>query len=99
METMTKLALTLAAGLALGGLGLTAASAAPAVPAPGLVAGEPAAETVRHSRRYHHWKKHHRMYRRHMSRHHMRHGDPNARNPSRPGYQQQRGTTSGGPRY
>ena len=26
-------------------------------------------------------------------------GDPNARNPSRPGYQQQKGNTSGGPRY
>ena len=29
----------------------------------------------------------------------MRHGNPNARNPSRPGYQQQLGNTTGGPRY
>lgn len=43
-----------------------------------------------------------------MLRHRMRHGhrmrswrgsDPNARNPSRPGYQQQKGQTTGGPRY
>ncbi|WP_132250297.1 hypothetical protein [Methylobacterium segetis] len=95
---MTKLALTLAAGVMLGGLGLTAASAAPGMPASGLVAGEPATETVAHSR-YHHWKKHHRMYRRQVNRHRMRYGDPNARNPERPGYMQQRGTTSGGPRY
>jgi hypothetical protein len=32
-----------------------------------------------------------------MNTHH--HGDPNARNPERPGYQQQLGTTTGGPRY
>ncbi|AWN42156.1 hypothetical protein [Methylobacterium durans] len=95
---MTKLSLTLAAGMILGGLGLTAASAAPAVPAPGLLAAETAAEPIAH-RRMHHWRTHHRMYRRHVNRHRMRHGDPNARNPERPSYMQQRGTTSGGPRY
>ena len=32
-----------------------------------------------------------------MNTHH--HGNPNARNPERPGYQQQLGGTTGGPRY
>ncbi|GAA0272852.1 hypothetical protein GCM10008965_45690 [Methylorubrum aminovorans] len=41
---------------------------------------------------------HHRMPRGHRMRP-RRMGDPNARNPSRPGYQQQKGNTSGGPRY
>ena len=66
---------------------------------PGL-AGSDMVETVAMHRHY-------RMHRHHSARHHrrmrrmntMRHGDPNARNPSRPGYQQQLGNTTGGPRH
>ncbi|WP_336489856.1 hypothetical protein [Methylobacterium nigriterrae] len=95
---MTKLALTLAAGLTLGGLSLHAASAAPAMPAPGLVAGEAATTGVVY-RRHHRSLHHHRAWRRHHMRNSLRHGNPNARNPERPGYAQQKGNTSGGPRY
>ena len=95
---MTKLALTLAAGVMLGGLGLTAASAAPAMPSVGLVANEAGATEVVY-RRHHRSVKHHRAWRRHHTRNRMMHGDPNARNPERPGYAQQRGNTSGGARY
>jgi hypothetical protein len=95
---MTKLALTLAAGVMLGGFGLTAASAAPAMPAIGVVAKDAAAIEVVY-RRHHRSVHHHRAWRSHHTRNRMRYGDPNARNPAQPGYAQQRGNTSGGPRY
>ncbi|MCJ2049318.1 hypothetical protein [Methylobacterium sp. J-070] len=92
----------LTAGLFLGGLmgGTAAVQAAPAMPQTGL-ADRGMVETIA----MHH--RHHRMHRHHSTRHErrmrrmntMRHGDPNARNPSRPGYQQQLGNTTGGPRY
>lgn len=40
-----------------------------------------------------------RAHRTHHTRNRLMHGDPNARNPMLPGYAQQRGNTSGGPRY
>jgi len=92
----------LTVGLLASGLvaGSTVAQAAPVMPQPTL-AGNGLIETVV---MHHH---HHRMHRHHTTRHQrrmrrlntMRHGNPNARNPSRPGYQQQLGTTTGGPRY
>ncbi|MBD8909473.1 hypothetical protein [Methylorubrum zatmanii] len=99
-----RMALTLAAGVLLGsfGLGTVSASAAPAMPAPGLVAGD-TVEVVRHrSWHHHHGYRHHHSTRaerraRRLNTH--RHGNPNARNPERPGYQQQLGNTTGGPRY
>ncbi len=100
-----RIALTLAAGVLLGGLGAGSASAAPAVPAPGVVAGD-TVETVMHGGRHHHrhhgWHHHHgttKAYRRARRYNTMRHGNPNARNPERPGYQQQLGNTTNGPRY
>ncbi|KAB1076206.1 hypothetical protein [Methylobacterium planeticum] len=95
---MTKLALTLAAGVMLGGFGLTAASAAPAMPSVALVAADAAPIQVAY-RKHHRSIHHHRSWRRHHMRNRMRHGDPNARNPAMPGYAQQKGNTSGGPRY
>lgn len=97
-----RLALTLAAGVLLTSLGMGAASAAPAMPAPGLIAGD-TVETVGQRHRAHrsvlghrHSTKAQRRARR-LNTH--RHGNPNARNPERPGYQQQLGTTTGCPRY
>ncbi|MFC7663459.1 hypothetical protein ACFQWF_13075 [Methylorubrum suomiense] len=52
-----------------------------------------------HHRGYH---RHHRttkMERRMRRENTMRYGNPNARNPERPGYQQQLGNTTNGPRY
>lgn len=97
---MNKLAFTLATSLMLGGLGLTAASAAPAMPAASVLSeGTSAATEVRYHRhrgmRHHHGMRH-RSMRRSQSR---MMSDPNSRNPSQPGYQQQKGNTSGGPRY
>ena len=97
---MTKFALALAAGTVLGAMGLTAASAAPAMPSAPVVAGETMTTQVMH--RHHHRMRHHHMGRHHSMRHGMRSrmmGDPNSRNPSQPGYMQRKGTTSGGPRY
>ncbi|GJE60661.1 hypothetical protein [Methylobacterium trifolii] len=98
---MTRLALTLAAGMMLGGFGLgaTAASAAPAMPQAGIVAGSTVDTVAMHHRR--HYRSHHstRGERRMRRMNTMRHGDPNARNPERPGYKQQLGNTTGGPRY
>ena len=98
-----RLALTLAAGVLLTSLGMGAASAAPAVPAPGVIAGD-TVETVgsRHHRHYRSTLRHRHSTRaerraRRLNTH--RHGNQNARNPSRPGYQQQLGNTTGGPRY
>ncbi|MBX9931933.1 MAG: hypothetical protein K2Y56_10410 [Methylobacterium sp.] len=98
---MNKLTLTLAASLFMGGLGigLAPASAASAMPAASVLADQPVASEAGY---------HHRRGMRH--RHGMRHrsmrrmqprmmSDPNSRNPSQPGYQQQKGNTSGGPRY
>lgn len=106
---MTKFAIALAAGTFLSALGLGAASAAPAMPAAPVIAGEsPAVEVV--TRGHHPGYAGHRRYRHH--RHHHRHGshyrrprgadsygDPNSRNPQQPGYMQRKGTTTGGPRY
>ena len=98
-----RIALTLAAGLLLGTLGT--ASAAPALPAPGVIAGD-TVETVGHRSWHHHhrhgWHRHHgttRAERRARRWNTHRHGNPNARNPERPGYQQQLGNTTNGPRY
>lgn len=91
----------LTVGLLAGGLvaGASAVQATPAPPQAGLADGG-LVETVAMHR-------HHRMHRHHSTRHMrrmrrlntMRHGHPNARNPSRPGHQQQLGNTTGGPRY
>lgn len=54
---------------------------------------------MRHHSRHHGASHHHRGYRTHHTRNKMINGDPNARNPMLPGYAQQRGNTSGGPRY
>ncbi|UIY42698.1 hypothetical protein [Methylobacterium radiotolerans] len=96
----------LTAGVVFGGLlaGTVASQAAPAIAQPGF-AGSDMVETVAMHR--HHRMHHHRMHRHYSTRHErrmrrmntMRHGNPNARNPSRPGYQQQLGNTTGGPRY
>lgn len=91
---MNKITLAFAAGILLGGFGPTAASAAPAMPAVSqILAGEPAATEVAYRHRH----------RRHGYGYGMRRSrmmsDPNSRNPSRSGFQQQKGTTSGGPRY
>lgn len=90
MNTLTS---TFAAVLMLGGLGLTAASAAPAMPAASVLSDGVAVTDVAYGRR-------HRMRHRGMRRMQSRTmSDPNSRNPSQPGYQQQKGNTSGGPRY
>ncbi|MDV2987895.1 UNVERIFIED_CONTAM: hypothetical protein Q9R58_26665 [Methylobacteriaceae bacterium AG10] len=68
--------------------------AAPGTPIPGA-AVNPGLSAVRMTRgemMHHRMRRAHRMRPRGMS-------DPNARNPSRPGYQQQKGNTTGGPRY
>lgn len=97
MELMTKLAIALAASTLLGAIGLTSASAAPVMPAPAVaVAGDQVVDQVAF-RRHHHGMRHHRRMHR-MPRSRMM-SDPNSRNPSQPGYQQQKGNTSGGPRY
>jgi hypothetical protein len=89
---MNKFTTTLAAGMLLGGLGAIPASAAtPAMPTAGVTTTEVG---YRHGYRRHSGMRH-RMMRRPRS---MR-SDSNARNPSQPGYQQQKGQTSGGPRY
>jgi len=93
-----RIALTLAAGMLLTGLG--AASAAPAMPPAGLMA----ADTVTSVRSHH--DHHHAMHGRTTKAERMArrrnthiHGNPNARNPERPGYMQQLGNTTNGPRY
>ena len=98
-----RIALTPAAGALLCGLGAGSVSAAPAMPAPGIVAGD-AVETVVYGGRHHHrgYHRHHRttkMERRMRRENTMRYGNPNARNPERPGYQQQLGNTTNGPRH
>ncbi|KQP55085.1 hypothetical protein ASG40_08730 [Methylobacterium sp. Leaf399] len=95
---MNKLTLTLAASLMLGGLGLTTASAAPAVPAAATLAEGLATTDVAYRGSY--GARHRHGYRNKMRRRQPRMmSDPNSRNPSQPGYQQQKGNTSGGPRY
>ena len=105
---MTKIALALAAGTFLSALGLTAASAAPAMPTAPVIAGEALTTNVvtrghhpgyasRRGIRHRHY--HHRHGLRHRSPNRIGHSNPNSRNPSQPGYMQQQGTTSGGPRY
>lgn len=98
---MISLRTTLAAGLVLGALVTGSAQAAPAPVQPGL-GHDALLETVAMHRHHHH-----RMHRHHSTRHErrmrrmntMRHGNPNARNPQQPGYKQQLGNTTGGPRY
>jgi hypothetical protein len=101
---MKRMLLAAAAALVLGGFGLVGGPASAAVSGP--VAGITGANTVekaqmtRRDRMMRHRGMRHRgMRHRAMRRSRMMRSDPNARNPSRPGYQQQRGTTSGGPRY
>lgn len=93
---MTRFALTLATGLLLGGLASLPASAAP-LSVPAGVTATDGVETVayRHHRRYHSTRAERRMRRMNT----MRYGNPNARNPQQPGYKQQLGNTTGGPRY
>ncbi|NGM36751.1 hypothetical protein G4G93_22980 [Methylobacterium sp. DB0501] len=98
---MKSLTLALAASVLLGGLAMTPASAAVTGPAPAVAGPESTVEHVAMRRHYHHrhMRAHDRHMRRHMRRNTMMHGNPNARNPSRPGYKQQLGNTTGGPRY
>ena len=93
-----RIALTLAAGLVLGGLAALPASAAPAMPHSDIVANSTVEQVARmHHHRYrHHSTRGERRMRRMNT---MRHGNPNARNPQQPGYKQQLGNTTGGPRY
>lgn len=98
---MISLRTAMAAGLVLGALFTGSAQAAPAPVQTGL-GQNGLLETVAMHRHHHH-----RMHRHHSTRHErrmrrmntMRHGDPNARNPQQPGYKQQLGNTTGGPRY
>ncbi len=107
MDDMTKIALALATGTLLSVLGFSAASAAPLMPSSApIVAGEQAVDQVIY--RHHH---HPGVANPHARRHHHRHlhrhrrvepraaSNPNARNVQQPGYMQQKGGTSGGPRY
>ncbi|AWN38024.1 hypothetical protein [Methylobacterium radiodurans] len=95
---MTRIALTLATGLLLGGLAALPASAAPLTVPAGVTASD-SVESVAY--RHHHRYRHHstRAERRMRRLNTMRYGNPNARNPERPGYKQQLGNTTGGPRY
>jgi hypothetical protein len=95
---MTKITTTLAAGLLLGGLGigLSPASAAPAVPAASALVDGLATTEVGYRRGYRH---RHGMRSRMMRRGRAMRSDPNSRNPSQPGYQQRKGQTTGGPRF
>lgn len=105
-----RFATRLAAGALFGAsvFGAVSATAAPAIPHAGSVAGD-TVQTARHRDYKSHYDNHHhshtghhgttkheRMMRRHNTHHH---GNPNARNPERPGYQQQLGNTTNGPRY
>jgi len=97
---MNKLAIALAASTLLGAFGLTSASAAPVMPAPAItVAGDQAVDQVAYRRHRHHGMRHHHHRRMHRMPRSRMMSDPNSRNPSQPGYQQQKGNTSGGPRY
>lgn len=89
--------LMLAATALLGGVtfSIEPALAAPLGPAQlGII--DSRVELVRMHRGYH--GRHH-MMRRRSSRSMRMQSDPNTRNPSQPGYAQQKGQTSGGPRY
>lgn len=106
MDCMTKIALALATGTLLSVLGFSAASAAPLMPASApIVAGEQAVDQVVYRHHRHpgvanpHARRHHRHMRSHRRVEPRMQGNPNARNPSQPGYMQQKGNTSGGPRY
>lgn len=106
---MKTLAIVLASGLMFASFSLGSASAAP-----GLTQAERmrASSSIGHAgnykaRKYHMRHRGHghdalhqsRAHRLHHTRNRLMHGDPNARNPMLPGYAQQRGNTSGGPRY
>jgi hypothetical protein len=106
---MKTLAMVLASGLMFASFSIGAASAAP-----GLTQAERmrASSSIGYAGNYkarkyhmrHHGHRHDAIHhsranRTHHTRNRLMHGDPNARNPMLPGYAQQRGNTSGGPRY
>lgn len=87
-----RLVPTLAAGLALAALGVTAASAAPALPQPGLIAGG-SAETVDWHPSTRHWDHHFHAHQESLRYHQpaeaerrihrsMRHADPRLHDPA-----------------
>ena len=94
---MNKFTTTLAAGMLLGGLGAIPASAAtPAMPTAAVLAEGVTKTEVGYR---HGYRRHSGMRLRMLRRPRSMRSDSNARNPSQPGYQQQKGQTSGGPRY
>ncbi|MCJ2033875.1 hypothetical protein [Methylobacterium sp. J-068] len=101
---MTKIALILASSVMLAGFTVGSASSAPRMSHHEMhradsSIGYSGSHRARKYHTRHHARDHHRAWRRHHIRNRVMHGDPNARNPSLPGYGQQRGSTSGGPRY
>ncbi|MGY2048269.1 hypothetical protein [Methylobacterium sp. JK268] len=91
---MRILTLSVAAATLAGSLALSAAPASAAVTGPVAVATN--ITTIAQARMTQ--REMRRMQGRGVSRR-MMESDPNARNPSRPGYQQQKGNTTGGPAY
>ncbi len=98
---MISLRTSLAAGLVLGALFAGSAQAAPMPVQTGLTQDGIVEQAAMHRHHRHHMHRHHstRHQRRMRRMNTMRHGDPNARNPQQPGYKQQLGNTTGGPRY
>ena len=100
---MTKIAIALAASTLLGALGMTAASAAPAMPVgAAIVAGDHAVDEAAYRHRHYQGMRHRGMgHGRHMRRMPASRmsSNPNSRNPQQPGFMQQKGQTTGGPRY
>jgi hypothetical protein len=100
---MTKIAIALAASTLLGALGMTAASAAPALPVgAAIVAGDHAVDEAAYRHRHYQGMRHRGMgHGRHMRRMPASRmgSNPNSRNPQQPGFMQQKGQTTGGPRY
>ncbi|MFE1602443.1 hypothetical protein [Methylobacterium sp. ID0610] len=94
---MRILTLSLAAATLAGALSLSTAPASAAVTGPTAVSQN--GGMIEQTRMTHREMRRHRtMHGRGVSRRMMQQ-DINARNPSRPGYQQQKGNTSGGPAY
>ena len=96
---MRKYLLPALIGIVMGGAGLASLPASAAVSGPSH--GIQPTSTIEHVRmmRRHRMMRHHGMMRsRRMMRSRMG-SDINAANPSRPGYMQRKGNTSGGPRY
>ncbi|GJD47966.1 hypothetical protein OPKNFCMD_0679 [Methylobacterium crusticola] len=96
---MKTLTLTLAATVMLGCLGFAAAPASAAVTGPSAVATDGSTVERAAMQGRHRMMRHQRMMRHRGVHRRMMRSDPNSRNPSRPGYQQQKGNTSGGPAY